>query len=84
MYIALWTEERWIDNPYWDPTSSNTEPGQVREDIHCWKKLISDKELIEFLDTKEGAKADFYTADKIFPELEKTVKLKITPSVTNS
>ncbi len=80
MYIALWTEERLVPNPYWDGNCSNTEPTQIKETVSQWRKLFSDKELMQFLETKEGAKAEYHHAYEIFPELERTVKLKITPS----
>ncbi len=81
MYIALWIEERLVSNPYYDRSLSNIEPAQVKEPVVFWKKLFSDKELMDFLDTSVGSKAEYYNASEIFPELEKTVTLRIIPSV---
>ncbi len=80
MYIALWTEERLVPNPYYDSTYPNVEKAEIKQEFQHWKMFGTDKELIDFLTRMENTSTSvmyYHTVSRVYPSLEKTVKLKV-------
>ena len=77
MYIALWTVEENVPNPYWDHNSSRLEPEYTKDVQQRFKRFDTEKEVTDFvIRTKDLRDVRYYlVAKEIFPKLNVTVSV---------
>ena len=77
MYIALWTVEVNVPNPYYGPDSSRFEPEYIKDVQQRFKRFDTEKEVADFvIGTQKLRDINYYlVAKEIFPRLNVTVNI---------
>ena len=77
MYIALWTVEVNVPNPYWDINSSRLEPEYTKDAQQRFKRFDTEKEVADFVVGNQKLQDIHYylVAKEIFPKLNVTVNI---------
>ena len=78
MYIALWTVDVNVPNPYYGPDTARSESQYIKESQQRFKRFNDKEELIEFVIANQKQIVGYYLVDKeVFPKLDVVVSIDI-------
>ena len=78
MYIALWTVEVTVPNPYYGPDSSRFEPAQIQETQQRFKRFDTKEQLADFVIGNQKLAVNYYlVAKEVCPKIDITVSVDI-------
>ena len=69
MYIALWEQEVWVDNPYSDGRSG-IEPGEIQESRQHFQLFENSENLANWLSHSPRIRVRYFeVSQEVFPKL---------------
>lgn len=78
MYIALWFEEVWVPNPYYQERGCSGEPAEMQETRQNYRLLPTIEILQEFVVSHQNKKnLKFFKAEEIKPKINVTVEVTV-------
>lgn len=78
MYIALWKDEVWVDNPYYNGSNSCIEPAKTQETRQYSATFADLDSFSEFVINNQNKKAIFYfKAEQVYPTVKTTVEVQV-------
>ena len=78
MYIALWTEEVWVDNPYYTAHSTCIEPAKIKETRQRSATFATKGSFYEFVIKNQSNKTILYfEAEQVYPVVKTTVEVSV-------
>ena len=78
MYIAIWTVEVNVPNPYWDHNSSRLEPEYIKDVQQRFKRFDTKEQLADFVIANQELAVNYYlVAKEVCPKIDITVNVDI-------
>ena len=79
MYIAIWTVEVTVPNPYYEPSGGyGIEPAQIQETQQRFKRFDTKEQLADFVIANQKLAVNYYlVAKEVCPKIDITVNVDI-------
>ena len=77
MYIALWEQEVWVDNPYYSGCNSSIEPVKIQEYRQHFEFFENSEKLANWLSHSPKIRVRYFeVGQEVFPKLVVSAKVE--------